>query len=59
MKTDSDMPALQIRCVPCNAEAGESCRTWEGCPAVCGARSEAADAIFGKHKFVNGRYVKV
>jgi hypothetical protein len=59
MKTDSQAPEFQIRCVPCNAEVGESCTTWEGQPAVCMARTAAAEKIFGKHKFVNGKYVKV
>jgi len=59
MKTDSQAPEFQIRCVRCNAEVGESCTSWEGAPAVCLDRVAAAEAIFGKHKYVNGKFVKV
>jgi hypothetical protein len=59
MKTDSQAQEFQIRCVKCNKEVGESCSTWEGAPAVCLDRVAAAEAIFGKHKYVNGKYVKV
>lgn len=59
MKTDSQALEFQIRCESCNVEPGESCSTWEGYPGFCSDRKAAAEAIFGKHKFVNGKYVKV
>jgi hypothetical protein len=59
MKTDSEHPAFSIRCVKCNAEVGESCGSWEGAPTICMDRFKLAEELFGKFRFVNGKYVKV
>jgi hypothetical protein len=58
-KVDSDDPMFAVRCEACGAEIGEACSTWEGYPVGCMGRSKLAEKIFGKHKYVNGKYVKI
>jgi hypothetical protein len=59
MKVDSECPVFQVRCVKCNAEPGYSCGSWEGAPVFCLEREKIADELFGKHKYKNGKYVRV
>ena len=54
----TDYPALAIRCTKHKAEAGEPCMDIVT-PVVCAGRIKAAQAIFGKWKFKNGKYMFV
>ena len=56
MKTVSYPPSL-IECIKCNKKPGECCTRWEGAPCACMDRVKAAEAKFGKSRYVgNGLY---
>jgi hypothetical protein len=59
MRETTEYPPFQIRCSACNKEPGQPCSRWEGAPCACMARVEAAEAIFGKFRYKDGKYVRV